>query len=233
MFRHSNDAIFKSHYLDEHTEQTQNLEWTTPVRGSLRDQEDVWVTRYNHEKKIIINEFQPTNETNILELGSGPGYLGQLIIQETNCNYTYVDKIGAKQIWEERGYKGKFIVQNLMDGIDTSVLTDQYDIIIANDFLEHVSNPGNIIRNLYSLTPSHCKFSISVPNWRMGHDWIYRGLFDYDNFVYFMYTHGWEGISVYDSPLKTSKQPKLTSESTMDDALLDSWNWYFTFQKII
>jgi 2-polyprenyl-3-methyl-5-hydroxy-6-metoxy-1,4-benzoquinol methylase len=232
MFRHSNDINFKSHYLDEHKELTQNLEWTSPTRGSLRDREDVWISRYDHEKSIIIKEFQPTAKTSILELGPGPGYLGQLVIQETDCKYTYVDKIGAKQIWEERGYKGEFIVQNLMDGIDTSVLTDQYDIVVANDFLEHVSNPGNIVRNIHSLTPSDCKFLVSVPNWRMGHDWIYRGLFDYDNFQYFMYTHGWEGVSVYGSPLKTAPLPRISSEATIHDSLLDSWNWYFTFQKI-
>jgi 2-polyprenyl-3-methyl-5-hydroxy-6-metoxy-1,4-benzoquinol methylase len=231
IFRHPNDPGFKSHYLNEHSEQHQNLEWTTEANGQLRDSEEVWQQRYEHEKKLIINESNITGESYVLELGSGPGYLGQLIINETGCNYTFVDKIGAKQLFDEREYKGKFIVQNMMDEIDVTPLTDKYDVIIANDFLEHVSNPGNIIRNLHRHTPDHTLFSISVPNWRMGHDWIYRGLFDFDNFVYFMYTHGWEGVSVSSSPLVTPDYPKIETESGMPDGLRRSWNWYFTFKK--
>ena len=231
MFRHSNDVEFKAHYVTQHTEEKQNLEWTTPPEGQLRDTEEVWQQRYEYEKKLIIHETKITKDSYVLELGSGPGYVGQLIINETGCNYTFVDKIGAKQLFDERGYKGKFIVQNMMDGIDVTPLTDKYDVIVANDFLEHISNPGNLIRNLHSHTPEHTLFSISVPNWRMGHDWIYRGLFDYDNFIYFMYTHGWDPVSVYPSILMTADYPRIESESTMDESLRRSWNWYFTFKK--
>ena len=231
MFRHSNDTTFKGRYLIEHTEQHQNLEWVTAEGGKFRDSEESWKQRYEYEKAIIIKENNITKDSYVLELGSGPGYLGQLIINETGCNYTFIDKIGAKQLFEERKYKGKFIVQNLMDGIDVTLLTDKYDTIIANDFLEHVSNPGNIIRNLHIHTPPHTLFSISVPNWRMGHDWIYRGLFDYDNFIYFMYTHGWDATSVYPSILMTADYPRIQSESTIDESLRRSWNLYFTFKK--
>jgi hypothetical protein len=65
----------------------------------------------------------------------------------------------------------------------------------------------------------------------MGHDWIYRGLFDYDNFIYFMYTHGWEVTSVYPSVLITADYPKIQTELSMDESLRRSWNWYFTFKK--
>lgn len=140
MIRHPNDINFKSHYLVEHLEETQNREWTTEVLGKLRDSEDVWIQRYNYEKQIVLAEGNLTKNSNVLELGSGPGYLGQLLIADTECDYTYVDKIGAKYLFEERDYKGTFIVQNMMDGIDVTPLTKQYDFLIANDFLEHISN---------------------------------------------------------------------------------------------
>ena len=119
-----------------------------------------------------------------------------------------------------------------MDGIDVTPLTDKYDVIIANDFLEHISNPGNLARNLHAHTPEHTLFSISVPNWRMGHDFIYRGLFDYDNFIYFCKIHGWEPESIAGSPLKCPPFPKQSSEDTMPNEILDSWNWYFNTIKI-
>jgi hypothetical protein len=73
---------------------------------------------------------------------------------------------------------------------------------------------------------------VSVPNWRMGHTFSYRGLFDYDNFVYFMYTHGFVFTGVAGSPLKCPHSPKQSSEETMDDELITSWNWYMLFDKI-
>jgi hypothetical protein len=65
----------------------------------------------------------------------------------------------------------------------------------------------------------------------MGHEFIYRGLFDYDNFIYFMWIHGWAIEDVLPSPLKTQFVAKLDSEQTMPDELVQSWNWYFIGKK--
>lgn len=99
MYRHSSDEKFESHYLLEHSEEQQDQEWTTENLGKLRDSEQSWIARYNYEKTIAINEINTIPETNILELGFGPGYFGQLIMADTNCDYTFVDKIGAKWNW--------------------------------------------------------------------------------------------------------------------------------------
>jgi hypothetical protein len=72
---------------------------------------------------------------------------------------------------------------------------------------------------------------ISVPNWRMGHAWIYRGLFDWDNFIHFMWQHGFGFIGYANSDLKCSSSPKLDSERTMPDDAVNSWNFYMLFKR--
>ena len=73
----------------------------------------------------------------------------------------------------------------------------------------------------------------------MGHSFIYRGLFDYDNIIYTMKIHGWEPIECYESFHQISSEssesliPKLSSEDEMPDELLSSWNWYFLCDKIL
>ena len=46
-----------------------------------------------------------------------------------------------------------------------------------------------------------------------------------------MAIHGYEGLTVDDSPLQTPFYDKLDSEELLDDNMLQSWNWYFTFNK--
>ena len=85
---------------------------------------------------------------------------------------------------------------------------------------------------IYKITKPKSNIFISVPNWRMGHNFIYRGLFDYDNFLYFCHVHGYEMDDVCMSPLKCNPLPKLSSESSMPDELISSWNWYFSGHKL-
>lgn len=191
-----------------------------------------WQYRYDYEANILEKIISDNNFKNIIELGSGPGELGQKIINKHNkeLNYTFIDQLGAEKIFLERKFKGKFLVKNLMNDFDISDLKI-YDFIITNDFLEHIYNPSIILQNCYKILEDNGKIFISVPNWRMGHTFIYRGLFDFDNFMYFSYTHGFEICNIYKSPLTCPYSPKESYESSMDDQLITSWNWYLLFNK--
>jgi 2-polyprenyl-3-methyl-5-hydroxy-6-metoxy-1,4-benzoquinol methylase len=194
---------------------------------------DSWQARYEYEAGILNPIIQENKFTKIIELGSGPGMLGQKIINATGINdYTFIDQSGAADIHKKRKFKGNFKVINLMNNFDISCLDKDYDFLITNDFLEHIYNPSIIVQNCYKIIKNGGKMFVSVPNWRMGHTFIYRGLFDYDNFIYFMYTHGFEITGIFESPLKCSYSPKETSESQMDDRLITSWNWYMLFNKM-
>jgi 2-polyprenyl-3-methyl-5-hydroxy-6-metoxy-1,4-benzoquinol methylase len=206
-------------------------EWDAS-NGQTRDMEDVWENRYKHEAKLISEVCKKEGYSKILELGSGPGRLGQVIL-ETNptFTYTYVDKQAASDEHTKRGYKGKFFVKNLMNQFDTTGLDTDYDLVIANDFLEHIANPSDVLYKARSITKDVAGFFVSVPNWRMGHGFIYRGLFDFDNWVYFCKVHGWPVDGLGMSPLKCQALPRQSSEELLPDSLLDSWNWYFSCKK--
>jgi SAM-dependent methyltransferase len=120
---------------------------------------------------------------------------------------------------------------HLNNDLDTSNMPKDMDLLIANDFLEHIQNPANILLKAKSILKPNGRVFISVPNWRMGHAWIYRGLFDWDNFIHFMWQHGFAIEGYQDSPLKTPYMSKIQSESTMPDEMIQSWNFYMLFKR--
>ena len=64
----------------------------------------------------------------------------------------------------------------------------------------------------------------------MAHQWVYRGLFDFDNFIYFLYTHKFKLEGFYGSTLKTPPYPKIDSESMLPEEHLTDWNHYMIFK---
>lgn len=226
-YREENDSIIKNY--GRHRNVVDENEWS---ESDNRADSGDWVARYQYEANIILNICRNKGYKKIIEYGSGPGVLGNIICnQDSTISYTYVDKIGAKKQFETQKRKGRFLVKDLMDGLDISELDTDYDLVVANDFLEHVANPSDILYKSGLITKDKSGLFISVPNWRMGHTFIYRGLFDYDNFIYFCDIHGWAGSDVYESPLKCPYKPKLSTEELMPDEIIQSWNWYYFAEK--
>lgn len=235
-------SLFRTHYepdlsffdnrQHEHLIERRN-EWFADLNENSRIDEPAWVLRYEYESSIISKIIKDNNLKKVIELGSGPGSLCQLLLNECEIDYTLIDQPGAHEVFKQRNFKGNFLVKDLMNDFDISDLNKEYDLLIANDFLEHIYNPSIVVQNSYKIIKDDGFMFVSVPNWRMGHTFIYRGMFDYDNFVYFMYTHGFILTLLFDSPLRCPNIPKLSSEIGMDDRLIESWNWYFLFKKRI
>jgi len=197
-----------------------------------RLQEDAWQRRYEYEASIVAEVIQQNPHIkNVLELGSGPGILSQKILEHSpDLNYHLVDKPFAEKYFKENGFKGTFFVKDLSNGFNTEGLLEKYDLVITNDFIEHVFNPHAILDAVYNLTTPESVFFISNPNWRMAHQYVYRGLFDFDNFIYLLYTHMFDLEGFYGSELKTPPYPKLSSETLLPDENLTDWNHYMLFK---
>ncbi len=197
-----------------------------------RLQEDAWQRRYMYEASIIqsvLND-NPHIKT-ILELGSGPGILSQKILQQNpELEYDLVDKPFAERYFRENNFKGRFFVKDLSNSFDITGLRDKYDLVITNDFIEHVYNPHIILKTVHQLTTSDSIFFISNPNWRMAHQYVYRGLFDFDNFIYLLYTHMFRLEGFYGSELKTLPYPRISSETLLPEENLTDWNHYLIFK---
>jgi 2-polyprenyl-3-methyl-5-hydroxy-6-metoxy-1,4-benzoquinol methylase len=198
-----------------------------------RLQEQGWEERYDYEANLVIETINQNPEIkNVLEIGSGPGILSQKVLKASpELTYHLVDKPFAKKYFEEQGFKGTFFVKDLSNSFDKEGLLESYDLVITNDFLEHVYNPHAIIKAVYELTHKDSIFFISNPNWRMAHQYVYRGLFDFDNFIYLLYTHKFELQGFYGSVLKTPPYPRLDSETLLPDENLTDWNHYMLFKQ--
>ena len=205
-----------------------------------RIHEQGWDERYTYESNLIINLIDENPHIkNVLELGSGPGVLSQKILKKyPDLNYHLIDKPFAEQYFRENNFKGKFFVKDLSNSFNTEGLLDKYDLVITNDFLEHVFNPSIIVQTIYKLTNKNSIYFISNPNWRMAHQWVYRGLFDFDNFIYFLYTHKFRLEGFYPSELKVADieqvkdiYPKIDSETLLPEENLNDWNHYMVFKQ--
>jgi hypothetical protein len=201
--------------------------------GTERLNEPAWVARYEYEASLIDDVIKNNpNIKSILEIGSGPGVLSQKVLNaHPNIEYHLVDKPFAKKYFDDNNFKGKFFVKDLSSSFDKSELNEKYDLVIANDFLEHVFNPHAILKAIVELTHSNSLLFISNPNWRMAHQYIYRGLFDFDNFIYFFYIHHFNLDGFYGSPLKTTFYPRRDSETLLPDEHLTDWNHYLVFRR--
>lgn len=197
-----------------------------------RLQEEAWQMRYEYEASLIddVIENNPHIKT-VLEIGSGPGILSQKILEKhPNLEYDLVDKPFAEKYFKDNNFKGRFFVKDLQNSFDTNGLRNKYDLVIANDFLEHVYNPHIILKTIYERTHKDSTFFISNPNWRMSHQYVYRGLFDFDNFIYLLYTHLFKLEGFYGSQLKTPDYPRISSESLLPQENLTDWNHYLLFK---
>ena len=193
-----------------------------------------WEERYEWEKDILLSVIKNNKCTKILELGSGPGMLaGKIIKEKPNLEYHLIDIEAAKIANEKENFGGVFHTQDLTSDLDTTNLPKDFNLFIANDFLEHIQNPANVVLKAKSVLKEDGLAFISVPNWRMGHHWIYRGLFDWDNFIHFMWQHGFGFTGYFNGhpQFRTKKMPRISSEITLPDELLSSWNWYMLFKR--
>lgn len=202
----------------------------------LKD-EGGWHHRHEHEVQLLSYVIKEFNINKILELGAGPGSLGHKLLKiHKNLKYHNVDGESAKRAFDRRQHSGTFFVKNLLDNFDTSDLDNDYDLVIANDFYEHIRNPALITATVRdSLTKDESYFFLSSPNWRMLHEYYYPGLFDFDNLIKFFHQECYNPLIQFPSwaqhvPIKALR---LDSErSVMDDRLLD-WNYYLLFKKRI
>jgi 2-polyprenyl-3-methyl-5-hydroxy-6-metoxy-1,4-benzoquinol methylase len=206
---------------------------TNEWENASRLGEQGWDNRYDYEAQLVRSVAEESNPKTILEIGSGPGVLSQKVqeILPNKVEYHLVDKPFAKKYFDEHKFKGTFFVKDIAMDMDTEGLLPKYDLIIINDTLEHLIAPSNMVKRIHSLMDENSTLFVSVPNWRMAHQFLYRGLWDYDNFIYFMYIHGFEMDSVYPSCLQTPDYPKSDTEESMDEELRRSWNWYFVMKK--
>lgn len=218
---------FERDYNALHPDTFNEAEWR--LGHDTRAEESSWIERYKYEASLIATVIKEKNAKTVLEIGAGSGKLSSFIhpLVSYELDYHLIDRPTAKETFEHNKGKGTFFAKDLSLDLNISDLDKSYDLVICNDVLEHLLAPANILRRIHALMHKDSVFFVSVPNWRMAHQFIYRGLWEYDNFIYFMHIHGFRIDDVYPSILQTPSYPRLQSEETMPEELLRSWNYYF------
>ncbi len=115
---------------------------------------------YGNERCEVL-ELIPNRPNSVLELGCGKGVFGRLLKEKYNCKVTGIELFeDAAKVAEMNIDK---VYNESLDAFDFDKL-DKYDLIIANDVLEHLMYPWKTVRALREHLDYGGYFMASIPN---------------------------------------------------------------------
>lgn len=117
---------------------------------------------YRNERREVLNLI-PNAPKTVLELGCGEGVFSSLLKQKYSCHITGID-ICKNVISQAKGSLDAAYVARI-DEFDFSQI-GKFDLIVANDLLEHLEDPWHIVRILKAHLNSEGYFLASIPNVR-------------------------------------------------------------------
>lgn len=112
---------------------------------------------------LLLNEVP--EKTQVLEIGTASGYMGEYLIKEKNCEVWGVEPVS--ELYEDAknfGYTQLFkaTVEEFL--LQPELVGKQFDIIFLGDVLEHMVHPEKVLRELKELLKPDGRFVISLPN---------------------------------------------------------------------
>lgn len=134
---------------------------------------------YSASREDMFN-ILPQPPCKVLELGCGKGNFGALLKKEFDCFVTGVELFEDAAM--EARSKIDEVFQANIDEFDFSLLTSDYDLIVANDVLEHLRDPWKTINRLHNHLLPGGYFIASIPNMRYRRvfmDLLFRGDWQY------------------------------------------------------
>lgn len=125
----------------------------------------------------------------VLDCGSAGGYMAKALLAK-DCTVDGLD-VDIEAADRARPLYRRFWVGSLEDGRFLSELGDGYDRILFGDVLEHLRDPGAVLRNVRPLLAPGGRILISIPNvahWRLRWS-LLRGRFEYEDAGLLDHTH--------------------------------------------
>jgi 2-polyprenyl-3-methyl-5-hydroxy-6-metoxy-1,4-benzoquinol methylase len=126
---------------------------------------------YSGERREVL-DLIPNTPKNVLELGCGDGVFGSILKQNYKCHVTGID-MHENSIIKARE-KIDVAYNASIEDFDFFQL-DKYDLIVANDLLEHLRDPWRVVKILRENLNDSGYFVASIPNIRYYK--IFKGLF--------------------------------------------------------
>ncbi len=108
----------------------------------------------------ISQKIQPASL--VLDLGAGSGLLGEYLSTEKNCIVDGID-LNLQQTKSSKYYRNLHSA-NLTTQPLATLLSDQYDVIVCADLLEHLTAPQQLLLQLKDFLKTDGRLLLSVPN---------------------------------------------------------------------
>lgn len=130
--------------------------------GSLPRYEDKRADYFDVARKEML-EFVPASARNILEVGCGSGHFARLLMSR-GAVVTGIEPFAAAAMIA-RGHLQRVIERAAEDGI--GLLGDEtFDCVVFNDVLEHLVDPGGVLRGVGAHLAPGGTVVASIPNLR-------------------------------------------------------------------
>ncbi|MBI4952857.1 MAG: class I SAM-dependent methyltransferase [Myxococcales bacterium] len=117
----------------------------------------------------------------VLELGCATGYIGDILMRQKGCKVVGVE-LDAKAAVEARGRGLDVRVGSLEDAAFRRSIAGPFDLVMATDVLEHLSDPDAVLADIDRWVAREGRVIVAVPNvavWSMRVA-LLRGLFEYE-----------------------------------------------------
>ena len=115
---------------------------------------------YTNERREVLDLINERPQT-VLELGCGGGTFGHLLKTKYNCTVTGIELFStaaekAREVLDQ-------VYNESLDEFDFCKL-GKYDLIVANDILEHLLDPWRVVEQLREHLTDNGMFIASIPN---------------------------------------------------------------------
>ncbi|MBI5558038.1 MAG: methyltransferase domain-containing protein [Deltaproteobacteria bacterium] len=125
----------------------------------------------NYAANKILSFIEPGGE--VLDVGCSSGYLAHILRDEFHCRVTGLEIDGEAAVKAE-SFCEKVIVADV-EKVDIAAFGDRrFDAIILADVLEHLRNPGDVLRKIAPLLKKDGFIVVSIPNF--GYKGVLLGL---------------------------------------------------------
>jgi 2-polyprenyl-3-methyl-5-hydroxy-6-metoxy-1,4-benzoquinol methylase len=98
----------------------------------------------------------------VLDLGCGPGVLGEYLTRERGCTVDGVELFPEAARIAQRSHRRVEVGD--LESFDFGKLDETYDYVVCADVLEHLKDPSVVARQLPKLLAKNGRILISIPN---------------------------------------------------------------------
>jgi ubiquinone/menaquinone biosynthesis C-methylase UbiE len=118
----------------------------------VRDRKNFNRDKLTDHVDYINNSYKFTSQTNYLEIGCGPAYIGEYLMKAYDCRFIGVDfnypmLLTLKKYLDKRGYRKYLLIY--ADINNMPIKNDTIDFIYGGGVIEHAPDTGHIIKELY------------------------------------------------------------------------------------